>query len=264
MPATRTAALQLPPLLVGVAAGVALFGGYHESNLPYLLLLLGCAYLAWERFRREDELAATTGSAAAPQKPKTPALWTASPWTPTPPSPTPSTMPAALTTVSFTVNGASRVVDAGAAATTDLVSYLRYNELLTGTKISCHEGGCGACTVLLLRPGESEAVPVNACLRKLASCDGCAITTVEGLGTMVRPASEDGDTHTHTHTRTRARARARARPHAHAHIIHTHTRRHTRTRTRTHHRPQPLAPAHAPNAPADEPPCVLRRRAGEP
>jgi hypothetical protein len=246
----------VPSLLVGALAGASLVGGV--SNIPVLLGLLGC-FLLWVRFGRREEGPSLVAPAKADQfDDAAPAK--AEYIDDRPPSPVSTVAP--LTSVSFTVNGTARTVDAGIAATTGLVEYLRYNELLVGTKISCHEGGCGACTVLLRRPGESEDVPINSCLRKLASCDGCAITTVEGLGTMVRPASEDGDTH--THTRTRARARARARPHAHAHIIHTHTRRHTRTRTRTHHRPQPLAPAHAPNAPADEPPCVLRRRAGEP
>lgn len=52
---------------------------------------------------------------------------------------------------------------------------------LTGTKIGCGEGGCGACTVIVMG---SDSVPrvINACLRLLCACDGLAITTVEGLG----------------------------------------------------------------------------------
>jgi xanthine dehydrogenase/oxidase len=67
-----------------------------------------------------------------------------------------------------------------------LVDYLRSSGL-TGTKLSCGEGGCGACTVMLASfdPAVAEGVvrrSVNACLRPLASIDGMAVTTVEGIG----------------------------------------------------------------------------------
>eukprot|EP00930_Biecheleria_cincta_P077193 TRINITY_DN6446_c0_g2_i1.p1 TRINITY_DN6446_c0_g2~~TRINITY_DN6446_c0_g2_i1.p1 ORF type:complete len:1409 (-),score=252.41 TRINITY_DN6446_c0_g2_i1:261-4487(-) len=96
----------------------------------------------------------------------------------------------ALATVSFTINGKSRTVDAHLASHTLLSAYLRENELLKGTKLSCREGGCGACTVLLrpLKKTDSAAVPVNACLRLLAACDGYSITTVEGLGNTKNPS----------------------------------------------------------------------------
>jgi xanthine dehydrogenase/oxidase len=66
-----------------------------------------------------------------------------------------------------------------------LVDYLR-SRGLTGTKLSCGEGGCGACTVMVGRwdRARSRVVrrSVNACLRPVASIDGMAITTVEGIG----------------------------------------------------------------------------------
>lgn len=61
-----------------------------------------------------------------------------------------------------------------------LVDFLRDNLRLTGTKIGCGEGGCGACTVMVNPIDNSEApVPINSCLRLLCACDGLEITTVE-------------------------------------------------------------------------------------
>uniref|UniRef100_A0A673ZP87 Xanthine dehydrogenase n=1 Tax=Salmo trutta TaxID=8032 RepID=A0A673ZP87_SALTR len=58
---------------------------------------------------------------------------------------------------------------------------------LTGTKLGCAEGGCGACTVML-----SKYQPhlrrvhhsVNGCLAPLCSLHHCAVTTVEGIGSV--------------------------------------------------------------------------------
>ena len=70
-----------------------------------------------------------------------------------------------------------------------LVDYLRSAEVgLTGTKIGCKQGGCGACTVLLSQfdPVTTRVShrSVNACLRPLATLDGMAVTTVEGMGSV--------------------------------------------------------------------------------
>lgn len=57
---------------------------------------------------------------------------------------------------------------------------------LTGTKLGCGEGGCGACTVLLSRydpiKKSIKHTSVNACLIPLCAIDGCHIITVEGIG----------------------------------------------------------------------------------
>lgn len=61
---------------------------------------------------------------------------------------------------------------------------------LTGTKVSCGQGACGACTVSIAKETQAGVIKekaVNACLRPLLLCDGTAITTVEGLGTAQKP-----------------------------------------------------------------------------
>mmetsp|Transcript_3556 Transcript_3556/g.4461 ORF Transcript_3556/g.4461 Transcript_3556/m.4461 type:complete len:1478 (+) Transcript_3556:68-4501(+) len=68
---------------------------------------------------------------------------------------------------------------------TTLLEYLR-NTGLTGTKLGCGEGGCGACTVMIsqkdLSTGLPQHVSINACLAPLCSMDRCHVTTVEGIG----------------------------------------------------------------------------------
>jgi xanthine dehydrogenase small subunit len=57
---------------------------------------------------------------------------------------------------------------------------------LTGCKEGCAEGECGACSVLVARPGidsPTEWVAINACLIPAASLDGQEVVTAEGLGT---------------------------------------------------------------------------------
>eukprot|EP01040_Poterioochromonas_malhamensis_P017479 gene17479-20102_t len=68
-----------------------------------------------------------------------------------------------------------------------LLQYLRKNGL-TGTKLGCGEGGCGACTVMISKFDEKsqkiQHLSANACLAPLCSLDGYAITTIEGIGGM--------------------------------------------------------------------------------
>ena len=58
---------------------------------------------------------------------------------------------------------------------TDLLSVLRDDLDLTGSKYGCGEGACGACTVLL--NGEST----RSCVTKLSAASGKEIITIEGL-----------------------------------------------------------------------------------
>ncbi|HEY8028365.1 MAG TPA: (2Fe-2S)-binding protein [Gaiellaceae bacterium] len=70
------------------------------------------------------------------------------------------------------VNGNEYVVDAPIGAS--LASILRERLGLTGTKIACNEGHCGACTVMV------DGVPVLSCITLAHTVEG-EITTIEGL-----------------------------------------------------------------------------------
>jgi len=72
---------------------------------------------------------------------------------------------------------------AGVGASDTLLDHLRLERRMTGTKEGCAEGDCGACTVLIgrLRDGALRYEPVNACIRFMASLDGCHVVTVEHL-----------------------------------------------------------------------------------
>lgn len=81
------------------------------------------------------------------------------------------------------VNGLPRPLAAGPHATA--LDWLR-DQGLTGAKEGCAEGECGACTVLLARPGAdtpTEWTALNSCLLPAASLDGQEVVTAEGLGT---------------------------------------------------------------------------------
>ena len=69
-----------------------------------------------------------------------------------------------------------------------LLDVLREDLKLTGTKEGCGEGECGACSVLL------DGQVVNSCLVPVSQVDGCAVTTVEGLGDegLARAFVEEG------------------------------------------------------------------------
>ncbi|HWB09832.1 MAG TPA: (2Fe-2S)-binding protein [Pirellulales bacterium] len=71
------------------------------------------------------------------------------------------------------VNGESRRLDANGQRT--LLSVLRDDLELTGTKYGCGEGQCGACTVLL------DGVPTRACLTSLEEVGARKVTTIEGI-----------------------------------------------------------------------------------
>lgn len=76
--------------------------------------------------------------------------------------------------ISLRINGQPHEVAAPPRRT--LAEVLRDDLGLTGTKLSCGEGECGACTVLM------DDVPVTACLVLAAQAQGKDITTIEGLG----------------------------------------------------------------------------------
>ncbi|KAF1997919.1 xanthine dehydrogenase [Amniculicola lignicola CBS 123094] len=92
-------------------------------------------------------------------------------------------------TLRFYLNGTKVVLDEADPEVT-LLEYLR-GVGLTGTKLGCAEGGCGACTVVISQynPTTKEIyhASVNACLAPLVSVDGKHVITVEGIGNVKRP-----------------------------------------------------------------------------
>ncbi len=75
--------------------------------------------------------------------------------------------------IAFRVNG--RAVSVSGSPLQRLSRVLREELGLTGTKVGCDAGDCGACTVLL------DGDPVCACLVAAGQVKGCEVTTVEGL-----------------------------------------------------------------------------------
>jgi xanthine dehydrogenase/oxidase len=88
-----------------------------------------------------------------------------------------------LSVLKITVNGKIMSV-ANPSPSMLLVDFIRDICGLTGTKIACGEGGCGACTVSARAPDSAVPVAINSCLRLLCACDGWEITTVEGYGSQ--------------------------------------------------------------------------------
>ena len=76
-------------------------------------------------------------------------------------------------TTSFTLNG--KAVRVAADPGRMLVWVLRHNLGLTGTKVGCGAGLCGACTVLV------DGEPAFSCSTPLAAVAGKAVLTIEGL-----------------------------------------------------------------------------------
>lgn len=75
--------------------------------------------------------------------------------------------------VELKLNGERYRVDAPVGRT--LATWLRDDVGLTGTKIACGEGHCGACTVLV------DGVPKLSCITLVHTVDGAELTTIEGL-----------------------------------------------------------------------------------
>ena len=83
-----------------------------------------------------------------------------------------------MVTVTLTVNGESRTATVGGETT--LLRMLRDNLNLTGSKLGCDVGDCGACTVIV------DGKPVNSCLMLAAQAEGREVETIEGLASMDR------------------------------------------------------------------------------
>ena len=83
-----------------------------------------------------------------------------------------------MANVTLNVNGVSRT--ASVAPETTLLRLLREELNLTGAKLGCDVGDCGACTVIV------DGKSVNSCLMLAAQADGRDVLTVEGLATVDR------------------------------------------------------------------------------
>src|SRR5712672_4072041 len=83
--------------------------------------------------------------------------------------------PANANEKSIAFRGNGRPVSVASSPWQRLSRVLREDLGLTGTKVGCDAGDCGACTVLL------NGDPVCACLVAAGQVEGCEITTVEGL-----------------------------------------------------------------------------------
>ncbi len=62
----------------------------------------------------------------------------------------------------------------------NLLSFIRFDAGLTGTKYGCGEGLCGACTILV------DGQPLKACMSTVGAVAGGSITTIEGLASAGR------------------------------------------------------------------------------
>ncbi|RDA89949.1 hypothetical protein CP533_0288 [Ophiocordyceps camponoti-saundersi (nom. inval.)] len=106
-----------------------------------------------------------------------------------PPAPLASLTAGFDNTLRFFLNGTRVVLDDVDPEAT-LLEYLR-GIGLTGTKLGCGEGGCGACTVVVSQYNPTTRriyhASVNACLAPLASIDGKHVITIEGIGNTKSP-----------------------------------------------------------------------------
>ena len=82
------------------------------------------------------------------------------------------------------INGAQYTVDVDPDV--ELLSVLRSNLDLTGSKYGCGEGVCGACTVMI------NGTPTRSCITPAGSVVGKEVTTIEGLekGGKLHPVQE--------------------------------------------------------------------------
>lgn len=64
----------------------------------------------------------------------------------------------------------------------NLLSFIRFEAGLTGTKYGCGEGVCGSCTVLV------DGQPMRSCMTTVGAVAGGSLTTIEGL-------AADGELH---------------------------------------------------------------------
>ncbi len=78
--------------------------------------------------------------------------------------------------VTVTVNGETKT--ASVPPETTLLKMLREELNLTGAKLGCDVGDCGACTVIV------DGIAINACLMLAGQAEGKTIQTIEGMASL--------------------------------------------------------------------------------
>ena len=83
--------------------------------------------------------------------------------------------------VSFILN--NREIQTDQPSGMSVLDFIRYQQKLTGTKIGCREGDCGACTVLVGKMDKGQLVyqSMTSCLMPLGNAQGKHIVSIEGL-----------------------------------------------------------------------------------
>lgn len=80
----------------------------------------------------------------------------------------------------FYLNG-EKIIPTNEQLFLPLSSFLREHKYLTGTKVVCSEGDCGACTVLRYFPKLNNFLPINSCITTVSEQDSSSLITIEGL-----------------------------------------------------------------------------------
>ncbi|MBC7652713.1 MAG: 2Fe-2S iron-sulfur cluster binding domain-containing protein, partial [Deinococcales bacterium] len=83
--------------------------------------------------------------------------------------------------IQFILN--NQLVSASQSSGSTMLDYVRYFKRLTGTKIGCREGDCGACTILVgdFENGKLVYRSMTSCLMPLGNAAGKHIVSVEGI-----------------------------------------------------------------------------------
>ena len=76
--------------------------------------------------------------------------------------------------ITVTVNGVTQTASVPVRKT--LLDFIREDLMLTGSHAGCEHGVCGCCNVLL------DGDLVRSCILLAVQADGCAVTTIEGIG----------------------------------------------------------------------------------
>lgn len=116
-----------------------------------------------------------------------------------PPSPSPVAADVRHDLLLYVNNQRIEIAEKDVRPEQTLLQFLRQDLGLTGTKLGCGEGGCGACTVMVSKIDVATRrirhVSVNSCLAPLCAIDSCAVTTVEGVGALEGATCDATDLH---------------------------------------------------------------------